>query len=167
MNQAYEDVKLFHTAFGHPTAAAPQLLPPQRVEDRARWMDEELDEFRRAETLVDQADAMIDLIYFALGTLVEMGVQPGPLFAIVQRANMAKLDPDGQPLRRADGKIVKPPGWQDPAPLLAAEIARQGAALRGPLGALARALSIPETTPPEDVLRETLIRVHEDARRRP
>ena len=34
---------------------------------------------------------MIDLMYFALGTMVEMGLEAEELFDIVQSANMAKL----------------------------------------------------------------------------
>ena len=60
-------------------------------------MREEVDEFVESTNVVDQADAMIDLIYFALGTLVEMGVRPAPLFDIVHNANMQKLWPDGAP----------------------------------------------------------------------
>jgi hypothetical protein len=130
-------------------------------------MDEELREFRAAHDVTDQADAMIDLIYFALGSLVEMGVHPSPLFAIVQKANMSKLWEDGKPRYDEDGKIVKPPGWQDPAPLLAAEIARQveppppAPPLAKELRALARALGIPESAPATAVIREALIRIHE------
>ena len=57
-------------------------------------MLEEINEFLDAvkeQDIVEQADAMIDTIYFALGTLVEMGVQPEQLFDIVQHANMSKL----------------------------------------------------------------------------
>lgn len=89
-------------------------------------MQEEVEEFLEAEDVVDQADAMIDLIYFALGTLVEMGVKPEPLFRIVHEANMKKLWPDGKPHYNEDGKTVKPPGWTDPYPALQAEIERQG-----------------------------------------
>jgi predicted HAD superfamily Cof-like phosphohydrolase len=61
-----------------------------------------------------------------LGTLVEMGVQPEALFEIVHEANMSKLWPDGKVhVRESDGKVVKPPTWQDPYPLLAAAITQQ------------------------------------------
>ena len=39
---------------------------------------------------------------------------------------MAKLWPDGRAHHRpGDGKVMKPEGWQDPGPLLQAEIERQ------------------------------------------
>lgn len=133
MNQAYQAVREFHKAFGHPVADQPQPMLPSRALKRVKWMHEEIDEFLHStleskdtvDTITGQADAMIDLIYFALGTLVEMGVKPEELFNIVQRANMAKLHADGKAHYNADGKVVKPAGWQPPEPQLRAEIVVQ------------------------------------------
>ena len=88
-------------------------------------MEEELEEFRKAGSIHDQADAMVDLMYIALGTLVEMGVRPGRLFDIVHEANMKKLWPDGKVHYAADGKVIKPPSWKPPEPQLMEEIERQ------------------------------------------
>lgn len=126
LKNAFEDVKKFHETFDHPVASKPQRLDPAYKAARLAWMREELDEFEAAETLEDEVDAIIDEIYFNLGTLVSMGVDPQPLFNIVQQANMAKVWPDGTVHRRPeDGKVVKPPGWQDPGDKLRAEIRRQ------------------------------------------
>lgn len=65
---------------------------------------------------------MIDVIYFALGTLVEMGIEPDELFNIVQNANMSKLFPDGKPHYNEIGKVIKPEGWEDPHKKLALTI---------------------------------------------
>lgn len=124
-------VRKFHHAFNHPVADSPVNLTDERAIARSGWMLEELEEFTGAETVVDRADAMIDLIYFALGTLVEMGVKPGRLFEIVQAANMAKLH-NGKPQYREDNKIVKPEGWVAPEPQIAAEIERQIADAKSP-----------------------------------
>lgn len=77
-------------------------------------MQEELDELTAASTLVDQADALIDLIYFALGTLVEMGLDAEALFEIVHDANIAKLQTKQATVVRDDGKVGKPDGWTSP-----------------------------------------------------
>ena len=90
-------------------------------------MLEELNEFLQADEVVEQADAMIDLMYFALGTLVEMGVRPNELFGIVHAANMSKLWPDGKPHYNAMGKTVKPADWQDPHEKLRLAIERMQA----------------------------------------
>lgn len=69
-------------------------LPIERAKTRASWLLEEINEFLEAseeQDIVEQADAMIDTIYFALGTLVEMGVKPDELLYIAQNANMSKL----------------------------------------------------------------------------
>lgn len=81
---------------------------------RRKWMQEELDELAEAATLVDQADALLDLIYFALGTLVEMGMDAEDLFEIVHNANMDKLRTKHETILRDDGKVGKPDGWQSP-----------------------------------------------------
>ena len=78
LDDAFDQVADFHRAFGHPVKERPAFLPSPRSDGRVAWMREEVDEFVEATDVVDQADAMIDLIYFALGTLVEMGVRPGP-----------------------------------------------------------------------------------------
>lgn len=125
LNDAWADVRDFHIRFGHPHEERPSFIDKKRADARAKWMREEVQEFLDARDVVEQADAMIDLIYFALGTMVEMGVRPQELFDIVHRANMAKLWPDGKPHYNKDGKTVKPEGWQDPYPLLEKEIERQ------------------------------------------
>lgn len=117
MNKEYEEVKKFQKAFGHPYSNKPILLTYERALKRYKWMLEEINEFLEAskdQDIVEQADAMIDTMYFALGTLVEMGVKPDKLFYIVQEANMSKLFPDGKPHYNEMGKVIKPAGWQDP-----------------------------------------------------
>jgi predicted HAD superfamily Cof-like phosphohydrolase len=114
LKKNYNQVKEFHTKFGHPVREIPTELSKTRAETRYAWMYEELQEFIHANDLVEQVDAMIDLIYFALGTLVEMGVEPDEVFDIVHKANMDKLWPDGKLHHNNDGKTIKPPLWQDP-----------------------------------------------------
>lgn len=118
MDQQWEDVKLFHEKFNHPHSEQPKMVSRDRAEKRYDWMLEEIDEFIEAQDIYEQADAMIDLIYFALGTLVEMGIKPEKLFKIVQDANMSKLWSDGKPRYKEDGKVLKSKDWKDPYPLL-------------------------------------------------
>lgn len=125
MNHQWEQVKEFHEKFGHPISDTPRMLDKERSLARYHWMLEELNEFIASPDITEQADAMIDLMYFALGTLVEMGIKPDPLFDIVQNANMSKLWSDGKPHYNAENKVIKPEGWEDPHPRLEAEIERQ------------------------------------------
>lgn len=125
LNSEWSKVREFHRKFNHPYSDVPVLLDEERKKSRYKWMLEELDEFMEAASIEDEADAMIDLIYFALGTLVESGVKPEALFDIVHLANMSKLW-DGTPVYGEDGKIIKPKDWVAPEPLLVEEIRRQG-----------------------------------------
>lgn len=92
----------------------PIMLSQDRIEKRYMWMSEELDEFMDATNIVEQADIVIDLIYFAFGTLVKMGIEPDKLFQTVHNANMKNLWEDGKPLYDENGKTIKPNSWENP-----------------------------------------------------
>jgi predicted HAD superfamily Cof-like phosphohydrolase len=125
LTQLWETVRQFQLAFGQPAPDEPTLQTTAQATRRSDWIKEEADELLEARTIMDQADAYIDAIYFGVGGLVELGVDPGPLWDIVHNANMSKLWKDGTVHRREDGKVIKPPHWVDPGPLLQAEINRQ------------------------------------------
>lgn len=94
---------------------------------RVSLISEELSELLRAKTLVDQVDALADIMYLVIGTAVEMGVDLQPCFEIVNSFNMDKLDPvTKKPIIDAQGKVRKRDGWEGPESVLAAEIERQG-----------------------------------------
>ena len=115
MDKEWMEVREFHRAFGHPVGETPRAMTAERARKRYKWMKEEIDEFLEAgDDIVEQADAMIDVMYFALGTLVEMGIRPDKLFEIVHGANMKKLWSDGKPHYNQDGKTIKPAEWKDP-----------------------------------------------------
>jgi len=70
---------------------------------------------RSLEHLVEFVDGAIDSIYVILWTLNKLGVPADACWNEVQRSNMAKLGPDGKPIKDAEtGKIKKPEGWQPP-----------------------------------------------------
>ncbi|WP_209020081.1 HAD family hydrolase [Jeotgalibacillus proteolyticus] len=127
MNQSFNKVKEFQEIMQQPVADQPTALLPERVAERYGFMREELNEFAMSDKLVDQVDGIIDLLYLAIGTLVEMGVRPEELFNIVHEANMSKLWEDGKPRFDVNngGKIIKPPSFVRPEPLLEQEIQRQ------------------------------------------
>lgn len=78
-------------------------------------LHEEIEEFKDAETLEDEADALIDLIYYALGRVYEMGLSPRALFEEVHRANMDKVSGDLAKRPGWAGKdAIKPAGWKPP-----------------------------------------------------
>ena len=126
MNKAYEQLVEFQTKFNQPVAEKPTLLTEERKLQRYEYLLEELNELKDAKTVVDQADALADLLYLTLGTFVEIGVNPEPIHYIVHGANMSKLFPDGKVHTNPEtGKVMKPPTFVRPEPLLETEIRRQ------------------------------------------
>jgi len=101
-----------------PIPETPKLLSTQRGKFAIGALQEELTEFSEAlvdKDILEASDALIDLIYFAIGRLVEMGVPAGLVFDEVQRANMDKER--GELSKRANSlgyDAVKPKGWKAP-----------------------------------------------------
>lgn len=112
LDVAWNQVKHFHQEGKHPIGHQPHMLDHDRLIKRIIWMEEEIHELTNAQTVVDQTDALLDLMYFALGTFVEMGIKPAQLFDIVHSANMTKVQ--NYILKKDDTKIGKPEGWVRP-----------------------------------------------------
>lgn len=97
----------------------PTRLSVERKTWATRAMLEELDEFRVAQTMTDEVDALCDLIYFAAGRLHEMGVLGGAHFEEVHGCNLDKkrgrLEKRSHGLSEEGGfDAVKPEGWNGP-----------------------------------------------------
>lgn len=111
INEAYELVKEFQQKANQPSSEFPLFLNKERCSIRCKWMKAELEEFEQGKDIYEQADAIIDLLYYALGALVEMGVAPDELFLLIHECNMKKLS---NVICDEDGKILKPSGWCHP-----------------------------------------------------
>ncbi len=98
----------------HPIPDKPIMLLGDAFAFKANHLEEELSEFADATNIEEQADALIDLTYVALGALIQMGLTPGPLFSEVHRANMERKL--GINERTIDGipDTVKPEDWKAP-----------------------------------------------------
>ncbi len=106
-------VETFHNAFGienhdQPTAA----LSAAEVQLRYDLMKEENDEYLEAAQrgdLIEVADALGDQLYILCGTILRHGLQHKivEVFEEIQRSNMSKLDENGKPIYREDGKVLK------------------------------------------------------------
>jgi len=117
----FSDVQLFHRKFRLEMSTTPSLLPPDLLEFRNTFMSEELEEFIKAHSkgdLAGAADALIDLVYVAMGTAALMGLPWEPLWREVQEANMRKVKvprPGADPTQRGGiYDVVKPPSWEPP-----------------------------------------------------
>lgn len=111
------NVELFHKVFGHPIRQHISCLSEDEAAFRYVLLKEELKELLEAKDTVEQFDAMLDILYILLGTMVQAGysgemVERG--FLEVQRSNMSKLGADGKPIYREDGKILKGENYSKP-----------------------------------------------------
>jgi predicted HAD superfamily Cof-like phosphohydrolase len=76
---------------------------------------EEVQELDDSSTREDDVDALIDIMVVTIGALWSIGVDVEGAWKEVHNSNMAKVDAGtGVVLRREDGKILKPEGWQPP-----------------------------------------------------
>ena len=106
-------VKEFHDVFRLNYHTAPTAeLDDRIIELRHRLMQEENDEDLdacRQKDLTLIADALGDKLYILLGTIIAHGLQHKieEVFEEIHRSNMSKLDDNGQPIVREDGKILK------------------------------------------------------------
>ena len=79
---------------------------------RYHLMKEENEEYLQAAKegdLTEIADAIGDMLYILCGTMLKHGLQDKmeDIFLEIQRSNMSKLDQDGEPIYREDGKVLK------------------------------------------------------------
>jgi predicted HAD superfamily Cof-like phosphohydrolase len=120
MKRQLAQVQGFHEAFDVPIETTPTAQIPEELSAmRARIMQEELDEYRAAcaaGDIVEIADALTDLLYVVFGTVITHGLQDVAveLFDEVHRSNISKLDENGRPLHREDGKVLKSERFSPP-----------------------------------------------------
>lgn len=113
------------------TSVVPTLDVPSAVKElRCALIEEEAAEFRaavEADDIVEVADAIADLLYVVYGAGLTFGIPVREVFTEVHRSNMTKLDDEGRPSYRADGKIMKGPNFSPPnlRPILDAAARRQ------------------------------------------
>ena len=113
-----KDVREFQKKFGHITNDTPTHLTRRKLMERIQCMQEELDEFTEAvadQDLAAQADALVDLVYFAKGTANMLGLPWDALWADVHDANMAKVAGVGPRGHKVD--CIKPVDWVGPQTL--------------------------------------------------
>ena len=120
MEDAIRKVQQFHEAFGVAVADAPiGAVSAELRALRVKLLEEELQEYKLASAagdIVAVADALTDLAYVLFGTYVTHGLQDSAdaLFDEVHRSNMSKLDQDGRPIYREDGKVLKSAQFSEP-----------------------------------------------------
>lgn len=131
----FNDVRMFHQKFGMLDSATPTHLTKRKLTERIKFLQEELNEFAEGcgldneyhkstesmeivdsgadQDLAAQADALVDLVYVALGTASMMGLPWIELWEDVQRANLSKVR-GVKPTRNNKVDVIKPAGWVGP-----------------------------------------------------
>lgn len=108
----------FHRAFALPRHSDPSLdVRADIAALRLRLLAEEVQELRDAvdkSDLIAIADALADITYVVFGTAVTYGIDLDAVVREVHRSNMSKLDDQGRPLLRHDGKVLKSARYTPP-----------------------------------------------------
>lgn len=113
MKKQIAAVETFHKAFKIENRYTPEADIDEKTKIlRYKLMREENEEYLEAAQngdLVEIADALGDMLYILCGTILSHGLQDKieEVFDEIQRSNMSKLDVNGQPIYREDGKVMK------------------------------------------------------------
>ena len=120
MKKQLNSVKRFHETYKLGYSLKPIAnLGKEKNTLRFNLMSEENDEYISAannDDIIEVADALGDMLYILCGTIIEHGMQDiiEPIFDEIQKSNMSKLDEDGNPIFRHDGKVLKGPNYFKP-----------------------------------------------------
>lgn len=111
----FEKVADFMRSFKQDVETVPQWASVAEL--RYSLIHEELQELREAldcRDLVEVADALTDLLYVVYGAGHSFGIDLDKCFQEVHESNMSKLDENGEPIYREDGKVLKGPNFKNP-----------------------------------------------------
>src|SRR4051812_4032990 len=115
MTKLYEKIKSveeFHDVFKIGNASEIKLIEERDYVLRYNLIKEENEEYLDAcknGDIVEIADALGDQLYILFGTILKHGLQHKieEVYDEIHRSNMSKLDDNGEPIFREDGKIMK------------------------------------------------------------
>ena len=117
-----DKVKEFHEAFGHGIACIQKLEDERAITReeadtinlRRKLIAEEFEELMGAPYLDEVMKEACDLVYVIMGMFVEFGWDFEEAFDRVHQSNMSKLDDEGNPIYREDGKVLKSENYTPP-----------------------------------------------------
>ena len=113
----FELVGDFMEAFGQTVQVDPTWPDFSTRELRLELISEEFSELAQAiddRDMIQIADALTDLLYVVYGAGHAFGIDLDECFQEVHSSNMSKLGPNGKPIHREDGKVMKGPGYFEP-----------------------------------------------------
>lgn len=104
-------------SFGQKVRLKPFLVDKDVSDLRLKLIKEEVSELEQAieqNNLIEIADALTDILYVVYGAGATYGIDLDACFKEVHRSNMSKLDKNGNPIYRKDGKVLKGPYYKPP-----------------------------------------------------
>lgn len=117
MQTNFKKVKEFHNRFRIQSSGTPNLENEELIQLRVDLIDEEFSELKEAiskRDIVGVADALTDILYVTYGAGDVFGIDLDECFNDVHSSNMSKLDENGDPIFRDDGKVLKGPNYRPP-----------------------------------------------------
>ena len=113
----FDLVEEFMTTFGQDVEKVASMPDRKTAMLRLKLILEEYEELETAveeQHLVGIADALTDILYVTYGAGHAFGIDLDECFEEVHESNMSKLGPDGKPIYRDDGKVMKGPDYRKP-----------------------------------------------------
>lgn len=113
----FEKVKDFMNVFGQEVKTKAEFPDINTSALRLKLINEEYKEMVESmeqQDLIGVADALTDLLYVVYGAGLAFGINLDECFDEVHRSNMSKLDSNGNPIYREDGKVMKGPNFFEP-----------------------------------------------------
>ena len=114
MSKTFTDVQMFMLASG-------QTINTNNEEQAQlyhRLINEEYNEFivaRNQKDEVETLDACFDMVWVIIGYMLSKGYDVEGAWNEGSNSNLAKIDDvTGKVIKRDDGKVLKPEGWQKP-----------------------------------------------------
>ena len=114
MSKVFTDVQVFMSAAGQTTTED----NPNQAQLYKNLIKEEVSEFWEAEAVsddVEEIDACFDMIWVIVGYMLSRGWDCDKIWDEGALSNLRKIDKETRKvLKREDGKVLKPEGWQPP-----------------------------------------------------
>ena len=112
LHEKIKSVAEFHTVFKIGNADQIKLIDENDYQLRFNLIKEENEEYLEAcknNDIIEIADALGDQLYILFGTILKHGLEHKieKVYDEIHRSNMSKLDENGKPIYREDGKVLK------------------------------------------------------------
>ena len=111
MTDVFEDINKFATACDQEPGKENYDMYLNLIREEMGELEEAIKENNR----IEQLDALIDILVVTLGAIRAGDFKGKSAWKEVMKTNFAKINPEtGKVIKREDGKVLKPKGWEAP-----------------------------------------------------